>query len=99
MTPPTDPSLWQSISGWLWAVLAIPLGILWKKSDGSIQKEDLRLHVEDDAETHKQLRETMKNLFANAEEDRRRSDDKFSRMQENIHSIHVQILDQIRGMK
>lgn len=57
-----DPSFWQDAAKYLWSVLLIPVGVLWKKADGAIQKEDFKefiarfdQHCRDDRETQAKL--------------------------------------------
>ena len=57
-----DPEFWQEAAKYLWGVLLIPVGIVWKKVDGAVQKDDLKdfisrfdQHVRDDRETQAKL--------------------------------------------
>ena len=57
-----DPEFWQDAAKYLWGVLLIPVGIVWKRVEGAVQKEDLKdfmlrfdQHVRDDRETQAKL--------------------------------------------
>ena len=91
----TDPGLWKQLSGWLWAVLTVPLAMLWKKADNAASKDDLKDHLAMDAVMHREVKDTAAKLFENAEQDRRRYDERFARMQESIHRIHTEVMDKI----
>lgn len=95
MTPDPDVGIWKQISGWLWALLAVPLALLWRKADNAVPREEMREHLTDDKESHADIRETMKTLFEAAEIDRRRSDERFSKMQDVIHEIHVKVIERL----
>ena len=43
--------------------------------------------------------EVADKLFENAEHDRRREDEKFNKMQETIHGIHVDVLNKLAERK
>lgn len=73
-TPEIDPNIWQKMTEWLWAVLLLPLGGLWKKVDGSASKEELKdivksikvsmdEHAAQDKETRTEIRDTQKQIF------------------------------------
>ena len=68
-----DPS-WKDFAGYLWAVLLIPVGMVWKKADGSASREELMAlgkRIEESFETHrKEDRESFRQIFQNAEADR-----------------------------
>ena len=60
--PAPDPEFWQEAAKYLWGVLLIPVGIVWKKVDGAVQKDDFKdfisrfdQHVRDDRETQAKL--------------------------------------------
>lgn len=57
-----DPEFWKTAAQWLWAALLVPVGVLWKKADGAIQKDDFKefisrfdQHCRDDRETQAKL--------------------------------------------
>lgn len=37
-----DPGLWKTIVGYLWAIVLIPLKLLWDKVDKAASKDDVR---------------------------------------------------------
>ena len=64
-----DPD-WLEATKHLWAVLALPIGYVWKKVNGAVQKEDFKesvkeitgaldKHVEQDRETFIKLFERL----------------------------------------
>ena len=95
MSSELDPGLWKTISGWLWAVLVIPLGALWRKVDGSVSKEELRDAIQAAQKASDEARETMRILFANAESDRMQNNTRFAGVQDSIHRIHVDLLNRL----
>ena len=73
-TPEIDPSIWKQMTEWLWAVLLLPVGALWKKVDNSASKEEIKdivksikdsmdSHAKDDKETRTEIRDTQKQIF------------------------------------
>lgn len=57
-----DPEFWQAAAKYLWGLLLIPVGVLWKKVEGSVQKDDFKdfiarfdQHVRDDREVQAKL--------------------------------------------
>ena len=58
----SDPGFWQDATKYLWSVLLIPVGIVWKRMENSVQKDDFKdfiarfdQHVRDDRETQAKL--------------------------------------------
>ena len=68
MSIDTDPGFWKQISGWLWAVLAIPIASIWKKADGAVQKDDLKDYLKEAKEERKEMRENIIKLFDKVDE-------------------------------
>lgn len=75
----SSPDIWKQLSGWLWAALTVPIGILWKKADGAMQKEEvtaivrdlkdvLKEHAERDEKVAAQQRETFLSIFEKMEQ-------------------------------
>ena len=73
-TPEIDPSIWKQMTEWLWGIVLLPIGVLWKKADGAASKVDLKdsvnaigaaldRHAEDDKETRTEIRETQRKIF------------------------------------
>ena len=99
MTPDPDPGIWKQVSGYLWALLLIPIGVVWRKIDGSVQREQMSEHIREDKEAHLEFRDTMRILFRNAEDDRRKAEERFAKMQEHIHAIHIDVIDRLKEPK
>ena len=91
----TDPGFWKQAAGWLWTLLAIPLGALWRKVDGAVSKEELRDAIHAAQKASDEARETMRILFANAESDRMQNNTRFAGVQDSIHRIHVDLLNRL----
>lgn len=90
-----DPSLWQQISGWLWAVLVVPMKMLLTKVDSAASKEELAKAIRESEIAHGEFRTTMRTLFDNAERDRAKNSDNISRIQSTIHDNHVHLLEKL----
>lgn len=73
--------------------------MVWRKVDGAVSKEDLaaaQTKIEQEFETHrKEDRESFRQLFANAEADRKLVRDGFDRMSSEMHSMENRIRDRI----
>jgi len=57
-----DPEFWKSAVNYLWGLLLIPVGVVWKRVDNAVQKDDFKdfisrfdQHVRDDRETQAKL--------------------------------------------
>lgn len=87
-----DAGFWKQATEWLWGLLALPIALVWNKANGAVQKGDMKEHLDEDRTTHAEFRDTMRELFKAAEADRRRADERFASMQENIHRIHTDLL-------
>lgn len=95
----TDPGLWKDISGWLWAVLGIPLKMLWSKADNAASKTELKEAIKASEDASHEFRETLRSLFANAETDRSNAHRMHREMQDKMHSTHVELLNKIGSAK
>ena len=82
-----DPN-WKDAFSYLWAVLLIPVGMVWRKVDGAASKEELEVHRKED-------RESFMRLFANAEDDRKLVRDGFERISTEIHAVENRLRDRI----
>lgn len=80
-----DPSFWETAAKWLWGIILIPLAMLWKKADNSVQKEDFEKHKES-------AREDIRDLYKNAEADRKLVRDGFDQLSKEIHETHIALL-------
>ncbi len=90
-----DPSFWQTISGWLWMLLAIPLKILWGKADNAASKQELAEAIDAASKASMEARHTMRDLFANAERDRSDNSRRFTETQEALHKTYVDLRDRM----
>lgn len=88
MTPDSDPNSLVELLKSLWALLLIPLGLLWRKVDNSASKEELTNAIKDN-------RDTVRQLFANAEADRAESSRRFSVYQEKLHDLKIEVLERL----
>ena len=64
-----DPGFWKDITEWMAAVLLVPIGYVWKRVNGSVQKEDFKefcarfdQHCRDDRETQAKLFDKIDDL-------------------------------------
>jgi NH3-dependent NAD+ synthetase len=99
MSLDSDPGFWRQISGWLWAALTVPLGVLWKKADNALSKQEFKEFVTESKEVRKELRDSVLKLFENAEEDRRLTREAIHNMNNRMHAMHIDLLDKIAGSK
>jgi hypothetical protein len=99
MSVESDPGMWKQISGWLWGILLIPFGLLWRKADNAVSKEEfneaLARQRNENREEHRDFRDTMKELFKNAESDRKDVNRKLETMSREMHEMHVELLNQM----
>ena len=91
----SDPSLWQTISGWLWALLAVPLKMLWNKAENAATKQELTKAVDSMSTGIEQMRNTSKELFKAAEEDRKETRQMAMSIESKIHATHIDMLSKI----
>ena len=80
--------LWKTGLGIASAALSAAVGWVWKKADNAATKQEL-------ITTNNNLREITNKLYENAEQDRRRYEERFSHMQDTIHEIHTDILKRL----
>ena len=77
LTP--DPDFWKDMVGWLWAILLLPVGKLWTKVEGAMQKEDFtkyaaevkdtfKAHAEVDERNAEQTRQSLMDIFERLDE-------------------------------
>ena len=110
MSAESDPATWKSILDYLWAVVLIPLKMLWTKADNAASKEELKDGIESsqDALTRALMsveksndnwRKVTGELYANAESDRMQWHANFSKMQDTIHGVHTELLREIGNLK
>ena len=74
-----DPGLWEKIAGFEWAALLIPIGYVWKRVTGAVQKDDfskyaeevkdiIKAHAEADEKSFDRQRDTMIKIFEKLDE-------------------------------
>lgn len=80
-----DPELWKEAAKWLWAALLIPVGMVWKKVDGAVQKDDFKEFIERFDEHCKNDREVQAKLFDQARENEQRAQDRYERLLEQLN--------------
>lgn len=92
---------WKEAAKWLWALLLIPVGIVWRKADGSMQREEFERHEKtftESLESHrKEDRENFRDLFKNAEADRKLMRDGFEKVSNEMHAMERRLLEKIGG--
>lgn len=85
-----DPEFWKGVASWLWAALLIPVGVIWKKVDGSVQKEEFESRS-------RQFREDIRQLYQNAEEDRTVVREGFTKIIQEMHAAENRLRDKIEA--
>lgn len=90
-----DPSLWELAAKWLWGLLLIPFGLLWKKADSAVQKPEI------DAmwKAIDRRRETHDDLLKQLREHERRDDDRFERTEKANRDRHDELVTLIGDMR
>ena len=84
MSTDLDPGLWKQLNSWLWGLLLLPLGILWKKADGAVQKDELSKYA---AEVKDVIKEHAANDEKVAERTRQSLIDIFERLEKQGNGI------------
>lgn len=41
-----DPDFWKTAVNYLWGILLIPVGMVWKRVDNSVQKDDFKAFID-----------------------------------------------------
>lgn len=82
----TDPEVWKEVATWLGGLLVLPLGYVWKKVNGAVQKTDFERHQAN-------VREDIRQLYQNAEADRALVRDGFAAITKQIHDVHIDLLE------
>ena len=81
--------LWKTVIGSIAAGLSGAVAWIWRKADNAATKEELK-------EATETLRDSTITLFENAEADRRRYEERFTKMQDTIHGIHAEVLRKLK---
>ncbi len=98
--------MWKWLGGLFSLGLSAAVGVVWKKADGAVSREDFKQYIDAQQRTvdriveamnehAKQDRETMAQLFANAESDRMQNNDRFVKVMDRMHDSHVALLNQV----
>lgn len=82
LTP--DTGFWKDMAGWLWAILLLPVGKLWTRVEGAVQKDDFTKYALEVKETFKAHTEIDEK---NAEKTRQSLIDIFQRLDEHGKGI------------
>lgn len=90
-----DPSFWKTAAEYGWLLLGAPIAYVWKKATNSVGHNDLRQVAEEAKTERTEIKTMVRTLFANAEEDRRREDEKFNKVIDKIHAVHMDLRDRI----
>ena len=77
------------------AILA-PVGWLYSKLDKKADKAEFKEYVKETLEVRKEIRESLRDLYRNAETDRKIMREGFDEIRENMHQMHVTLLDKIQ---
>lgn len=85
-----DPSFWEIAAKWLWGVVLIPLGIIWKRADNAVQKPEFELN-------RQTTRDDIRKLYENAEHDRKLVRDGFDQLSREIHETHIALINRMDG--
>jgi hypothetical protein len=75
---------WKDVAGWLWALLLLPFGWAFKRIEGAVQKPDFAKHRE-------LVREDIRQLYANAEADRKLVRDCVDRLSKEMHEMEIRL--------
>jgi soluble cytochrome b562 len=73
----------------------IPVGILWKKADNAVSKDDFKEYAKEAREAHAELRNSLRDLYKNAESDRKLVRDGFDQLNKNINDARFDLLEKI----
>ena len=92
MTDP-DPGIWKEVIGVCIAAVSGAVAWVWRKVDNSASKAELADALKALEKSTDQWRTTTALLFANAESDRLQWHRDFTTMQDKIHQVHVEVLE------
>lgn len=63
-----DHDIWKAAFDYLWAIVLIPVGYVWKKVDNAVQKDDFKDFISRFDEHAKNDREVQAKLFDKIDE-------------------------------
>ena len=89
-------SFWREVSQWLWALLLVPLGYLWKLITSAPTRAEWVTHQEEDRILHAEFKEIMKTLFENADRDRQSLNTALNELRKDMHQIHIDLIERIK---
>lgn len=92
-----DSGAWKELAGWAWALLVVPLKMLWSKADNAATKQDLADSIRASKDASDEFRDTVRTLFKNAETDRANNSRTHMEMQDRINRTHVDLLGKLNG--
>ena len=98
MTEP-DPTIWKEVIGACVAGVAGAVAWVWRKVDNSASKADLADALRALEKSTDQWRIVTNSLFANAESDRLQWHKDFTAMQDKIHGVHIQVLENCAAIR
>lgn len=100
---PDDPGIWRELlAGAMAGAMAALSGAVawvWKRVDNSASKADLADALRALEKSTDQWRTTTALLFANAESDRLQWHKDFTAMQDKIHAVHVEVLENCAAIR
>ena len=96
---PDDPGIWRELLAGAMTALSGAVAWVWKKVDHSASKADLAEALKALEKSTDQWRTTTALLFANAESDRLQWHKDFTTMQDKIHQVHVEVLENCAAIR
>lgn len=63
-----DPGFWREIASWLWAVLMLPIAVVFRKADAAVPKDEFHRHVDKMDRSIENLNRTHERLFDKIDE-------------------------------
>ena len=63
-----EPDFWRIAADYVWGILLIPVGMVWKKVENSVQKDDFKDFISRFDEHAKNDREVQAKLFDKIDE-------------------------------
>lgn len=88
MSIETDLTLWEQAAKWAWAMLVVPLGWIWRRAADSVSKDDF-----------KEVKDSVKQLYEEAKEDRKLVRDGFDKLGGQIHDSHIALINRMDDIR